>query len=387
MSIGSTITLADLSNDPFPIYRKLRGEAPVCYVPDLKKWLVTRWEDCKYIEQNHDIFSTREDPSLMTRTFGLSMLRTDGLDHKRLRGAVEGALRPKVVKDVWTEILQKDAEELLETQYARGEMDLVADFAGPFAARTLKHLLSMWEASDAEMVRWSMTFMDGIANFKDDPEVWGRVEEANQSINGILDKQIPRLASQPYQNALSGMVEAGLGIEEIRANAKLFISGGLNEPRDAISGAVWALLTYPEQLTMLRGNPALYKNVAEEIFRWLSPVGAYPRTTTCDTSLGGVQLEKDAKIMVVVASANRDESKWHNPDLFDITRDNVQSHMGFSVGSHYCVGAWVARAQMMVAMPLLMERLPNLRIDKERPGKMWGFGFRGLTSFHVKWDS
>jgi hypothetical protein len=387
MGIGRTITLAELNHDPFPIYKRLRDEEPCCFVNDLNKWLVTRWDDCKFIEQNHDIFVNREDPSLMTRTFGLSMLRTDGGEHKRLRAAVEGPLRPAVVRDLWTDILRKEAEDLIATHFQRGEMDLVEDFAGPFASRTLKHLLSLHEASDSDMNNWSLTFMAGIGNFKDDPEIWRRADEANQKINELLDVQIQEIGKKPNHTVLSSMIQNGLSIEEIRANVKLFISGGLNEPRDAVSGAVWALLTYPEQLELVKHNPALFKNAGEEIFRWLSPVGAYPRTTTCDTAIGGTKLEKGAKLLVVIASANRDERRWENPDRYDITRENIQSHMAFSIGSHYCVGAWIARAQILVALPLLFERLPNLRLDTNRPGKFWGFAFRGLTSLHVKWDT
>jgi hypothetical protein len=384
--IGDQITIEELLDDPYPVYKQLRDNEPVSFVKPLKRWLVTWWEDCKYIEQHPEIFTPREKHSTMNRAFGLSMLRTDGDEHRRLRRAVEGFLRPKAVRDLWNERIEQDVEDLIERNYDRGEMDLVTDFSGPLAARVIKHLLSMEQASDQDMMRWSQAFIDGIANESDSQEVWDRVAEANRGVDEILEFEIKKLEKQPNQTVLSSMVQAGLTMDEIKANAKLIISGGLNEPRDGLSSAVRALLTHPEQLKLVRQDPSLYKNVTEEILRWQSPIGMYVRETTCDTTLRGVELPKGTKIFVGIGSANRDERMWPDGETFNITRDHVQTHMAFSAGSHYCVGAWVARSELTLSVPRLFEKLPNLHLDETRPPKLWGFVFRGPITLHVRWD-
>jgi cytochrome P450 len=391
MNVNEEITLEQLQDDPYPIYKKLRNEAPVCYIKNLDRWLVTRWDDCKIVEENSSIFTARENPSMMTKTMGLTMLRQDGESHKRLRMAVEQPLRPKLVRERWTNIYREDANELIDRFIENGKTDLVKHFAGPFAGRTLKKMLALENVSDQEIQDWSIAFMDGMGNFNDDPEVWKRTEEANQRINDAIDEMIPYVTKKPNDTVLSSMVhtydqEKKLTIEEIRANVKLFISGGLNEPRDGISSAVWALLTFPDQNELVKENAQLYANLAEEAIRYIAPVGMYPRQAAIDTTLNGVELKKGERLLVAVASANRDERFWNNSEQFDLTRDKVKGHMAFSMGSHYCVGAWMARLQLAVALPLIMNRLPNLRLNTNEVSKFWGMGFRGLLNLHVEWD-
>ncbi|MFJ5713234.1 cytochrome P450 [Neobacillus sp. NPDC093127] len=389
---NSEISLQQLNEDPYPIYEKLRKEAPVCYISSMGRWLVTRWDDCKYVEENSGIFSAAEDPSMMTKAMGLTMLRQDGGNHKRLRMAVEQPLRPKAVRDKWTNTFREDANELINRFINIGETDLVKHFAGPFAGRTLKRMLALENVSDQEIQDWSIAFMEGMGNYNNDPAVWKRMEGVNRRINDAIDEVIPFLMKKPNDTILSSMVhsyedpEEKLTIEEIRANVKLIISGGLNEPRDGIASAVWALLTYPDQRQLVTENPQLYSSLGEEAIRYIAPVGMYPRQVAVDTTLNGVELKKGERIMVCLSSANRDEHIWKNPNQFDITREKVKGHMAFSMGSHFCVGAWMARLQLAISLPLIMGRLTNLRLNPNEESKFWGFGFRGLLNLHVQWD-
>ncbi|AZU61582.1 cytochrome P450 [Neobacillus mesonae] len=392
VNTNTEITLQQLNEDPYPIYARLRKEAPICFISSLDRWLVTGWDDCKYIEENHHIFSANENPSMMTKTMGLTMLRQDGASHRRLRMAVEQPLRPKAVRNKWTNIFEGDSAELIDRFIEDGEADLVKQFAGPFAGRTLKRMIGLENVSDQEIQDWSIAFMDGMGNYNDDPVIWNRTEEVNQRINNAIDEVLPFIKKQPNDTILSSMIHTytdlkeQLTIEEIRANVKLIISGGLNEPRDGISSAVWALLTYPDQWKQVSDNPQLYASLSEEAIRYIAPVGMYPRQVAVDTILNGVELKKGDKVMVCLSSANRDERFWTNPDHFDLTREKVKGHMAFSMGSHYCVGAWMARLQLAIAVPMIMERLPNLRFHPNKESKFWGFGFRGLLNLHVQWD-
>lgn len=147
-------------------------------------------------------------------------------------------------------------------------------------------------------------------------------------------------------------------IDEIRANVKLIIGGGLNEPRDGIALTVWDLLTHPEQLNQAKSDPSLFPSAVEESLRKVVPLSMYPREVAVDTELRGKKMKKGDKIAVLVSSANRDENQWENPDLYNIHRKKLKSHLAFGTGHHYCLGAWLARYQLgMTALLILFERI------------------------------
>jgi cytochrome P450 len=166
---------------------------------------------------------------------------------------------------------------------------------------------------------------------------------------------------------------------------KVIIGGGLNEPRDAIATAAYALLSNPRQRAAVEADPALWRDVFEETVRWVAPIGMYPRQTTREVELGGVRLPKGAKLGVILASANRDESVFENPASFDIHRTK-KPHVAFGGGPHFCLGAWAARIQVgEVALPALFARLKKLRLT--RNVEFGGWVLRGPLSLPCAWDA
>ena len=173
--------------------------------------------------------------------------------------------------------------------------------------------------------------------------------------------------------------------DEVLANVKLFISGGLNEPRDVIATTTWALLRDSEQAALVRADPIAFAAATEESLRWMSPIAMYPRYVSSDTPLGDVELAAGSRVGVLLASANRDERHWEEPDRFDLRRA-TQRHVAFSRGPHVCLGAFVARQQVgRAALPRLFERLPGLRLATGFEPQQVGWVFRGLASLEVTW--
>ncbi len=197
---------------------------------------------------------------------------------------------------------------------------------------------------------------------------------------------IPVVTKHPNTSILSVLLAAGQPMESIRANIKLAISGGQNEPRDAISGTVWALLTHPDQLALLREDKAKWLDAFEEYARWIAPIGMSPRRVARPWSYGGVDFEPEDRVFFMFGSANRDEACFPDPDRFDITRDTARS-IAFGAGPHYCAGAFASRAMVAdVALPSLFKRLKNLRLDQSEPVRIGGWAFRGLLNLPVIWD-
>ena len=182
------------------------------------------------------------------------------------------------------------------------------------------------------------------------------------------------------------MTEAGMPEEMVRANIKLTISGGQNEPRDAIAGAIWALLTHSDQLALAVSGEVSWLQVFEEYCRWIAPIGMSPRRVAIEHSYDGVTFEPEDRVFFMFNSANRDENHFDAPDVFDVTRDTTAS-LTFGAGPHFCAGAAASRSLVgNVALPKLFERLDGLRLDPLAPPvEFGGWAFRGPLTLPAIW--
>ena len=233
-------------------------------------------------------------------------------------------------------------------------------FALPLSAECLKDITGLTNMRFEDMDAWSQAMIDGIANYTGNKEVEARCHAATAGIDAAIDDMIPVVTKHPNTSILSVLLAAGQPMESVRANIKLAISGGQNEPRDAISGTVWALLTHPEQLALVRDGKAKWIDVFEEYARWIAPIGMSPRRVARPWSYGGVDFEPEDRVFFMFGSANRDEACFANPDRFDITRD-TQKSIAFGAGPHYCAGAFASRAMVAdVALPEHLRAIEGL---------------------------
>jgi hypothetical protein len=171
----------------------------------------------------------------------------------------------------------------------------------------------------------------------------------------------------------------------VRANVKLAISGGQNEPRDAISGCIWALLTHPDQLARVRAGRSPWLAVFEEYARWIAPIGMSPRRVAMAHTYGGVEFAPEDRVFLMFGSANRDEACFANPDAFDLTQSTSKS-IAFGAGPHYCAGAFASRAIVAeAALPVIFAQLDGLALDAAEPVRIGGWAFRGLINLPVTW--
>jgi cytochrome P450 len=382
VTTAGAATREELSRDPYPVYRRLREEGACVWLEAARRHVVARWDDVVRLDEVPGI-TAREEPSLMTRAMGRTMLRTDGEEHARLRAPAHAPLRFRGFAERWGDMLAREAYEGLAALRHRGHMDVLGDFAGPFAARTLKLLLGLHAARDEDLEFASQAFIDGTGNYADDADTWARCERANRLVDEAITADWDRAEDGTVLRAL---VDAGtLSDDEVRANVKLFVSGGLNEPRDVIATTLHALLDDPEQGALAREDPENLAKATEESLRWTSPIGMYPRVVHEDTEIGGVHLPSGARIGVLIASANRDERRWAQPDRFDLRRATVR-HLAFSRGPHVCPGAYVARRQIAhAALPALLA-LPGIRLAGADV-RYRGWVFRGPERLEVTWDS
>ncbi len=380
------IDMAAFHRDPYPILAELRAKAPIAYVPALDATLFTKRDDIFKFEKMIEVFSSLQPGGLMTRLMGENMMRKDGDAHLGERKQMFPSVSPRTVRDVWTAEFRRAALEILADLRPRGACDLVTDYAMPVSAAALRAMTGLRHMTYAELDGSSQAMIDGIANHAGDPAVEARCNEGTALIDRHIDLMIDEKRAAPDQSILSVLLEAGQPMEQIRANVKLAISGGQNEPRDAISGCIWALLTHPDQLKMVQRGDVPWLQVFEEYARWTSPIGMSPRRIAKDHTIGDIHLKAEGRAFLMFGAANRDEDHFENPDQFDLTRD-ASNHIAFGAGPHFCAGAWASKALVAeVALPLAFEHLPGLRLEGDAP-RMRGWAFRGLENLPVAWDA
>jgi cytochrome P450 len=373
--------------DPYPDLKRMRAEAPIAHVPQLGATLITRRDDIFAQEKRVEVFSSDQPEGLMTVLMGQNMMRKDGADHAAERKAIFPTVSPKTVRDVWTAQFRARTAEVLDRLAPMGACDLVKDFALPVSGEALKAITGLTNMSYAEMDRVSQGMIDGCANYAGDPGVEANCRDCTASIDAHIDARMPVLREVPDHSLLSVQMRAGLPEAQIRANVKLAISGGQNEPRDAIAGAAWALLTHPDQLAMVQGGQATWMQAFEEYARWISPIGMSPRRVAKRDSVKGVTFEPEDRVFLMFGSGNRDEAVFARPDLYDLTQD-CSGSIAFGAGPHFCAGAWASKALIAeVALPMLFERLKGLRLDPPEAARFGGWAFRGPLAMPVAWDA
>jgi cytochrome P450 len=390
LSIGSEITVEQLEADPYPTYEQLRAEAPVCFVESVGLWLVTRWDDVQHVDKSPALFTGETEPSTLNRTFGKNLLASEGAYHARIRSIIYPWFRVGAIGEYPDKVISPIASELVDGFADRGECDLVADFAEPLSARVLKQALGLDFVEESTLRRWFAELAEGAANFEGDPERQKIADAASAEVNETVAPVVERLEREPNDTLLSSMVHTEvdgekLTLEEIRANLKVMIVGGLQATTDLIALSLWAILSHPEQLELVRAEPNLINAAIEEAARWHSPVGTSTRQTTAATEIAGVELEKGALVAAVLASANRDERNWTEPERYDVRR-NEGSHLAFATGAHLCLGARLARYETRAAWHVLLERLPGLRLDDAHDVEISGWEFRSPNEVRVKWS-
>lgn len=371
--------------DPYPMLAQMRAKAPITFVPELGATLLTRRDDIYTQEKRIEVFSSLQPDGLMTKLMGENLMRKDGADHQAERRALFPALSPRTVRDHWLAEFRQAALDILDRLRPQGRCDLVRAYAMPVSAEALKAITGLRTMPAPEMDRVSQGMIDGCANYAGDPAIEAECHDCTASIDAHIDAMIPVVTARPDHSALSVMRRAGLPLDSIRANIKLVISGGQNEPRDAIAGTIWALLTHPDQLALIRSGQATWAQAFDEYARWISPIGMSPRRVARSDTVGGVTFAPEDRVFLMFSSAGRDEAHFTDPERFDITRDTGPA-ISFGAGPHFCAGAAAARALIAdVALPLAFAHLPGLALDG--PAPFAGWAFRGPLSVPVRWDA
>lgn len=379
-------TIDALTLDPYPIYRRMRSETPVVRVESVRRTLLTKAADTKYVKDTPALFSSDDPETPMKPAFRAhTLMRKDGKEHMAERMAMAKAYSPKVIDAHWAPLYRQIVSDYLDRLPREGMVDLYADLCAPAAARILAHILGVEEASDAEMIRWSQALIDGAGNFGWRPEPFEQSDRANDEMDALFDSLVARHRAEPNPSAFSIMVNADnpIPMSQVYANIKIAIGGGINEPRDAAATIVYGLLTNPDQFDEVK-RQGCWSDAFEEGVRWVAPIQASSRLVMEDTEIRGISIPKGDTVMTIQASANRDEELFEDGEAFNVFRAKAP-HQAFGSGPHHCAGAHVSRRTVgAILMPMLFERFPNMSLP-DPDAVLWrGFGFRGPINLPVR---
>lgn len=394
--------------NPFPFYEELRVNDPVHWSDTLRAWILTRYDDVMNLFRDPRISANRNavfkhqvqglGPDTLEdfiEIVGKQMLHKDGPEHIRMRRQVNPHFTFQALAS-WLPAIRNTMRELVDRVHHQGQMDLVAEISYEFPPRVIAELFGLPPEDHAQLLSWAKPIAQ-LGSLAGGADPVGTARAANKAIvefARFLTLQAEKRRQAPGHDLISQMLESqrqdpkGVNIEELVANAILMLIAGHTTTTDQISNLVHDLLTHPEQLQMVRNNPSLLPTAVEESLRFHPAVPFHYRIAAEDIPLRGRTIRKGDVVFFGLAAANRDPQHFHEPDRFDITRDAMaQKHMSFSFGPHHCLGANLARRELEIGLEVLLERMPRLRLDEERPPrqKAESLVFRGFHSLHLRW--
>jgi cytochrome P450 len=386
--------------NPYPLYHRLRAEAPVHWDPFLHAWVVTRYPDVLTVLHR---FSAHRTPSPeQLKDMGLEsftpvaqvmvkqMLFMDAPAHTRLRSLAAYAFTPGRVAVLRNQI-QHIMDQLLEQVRDNGHMDVIADIAAPLPAIVTAKMLGVPAEDHIQLKDWSADFAQMLGNFQHNPDHIPGALKAVEGMTAYFKDAIRHTREHPCEGLIHSFLTAEVDgdrftEEEIAANVIVTMVGGQETTTNLIGNGIVSLLRNREQLAKLRANPALVPSAVEELLRYESPSQQTARLAPHDVELGGKLIRKRQAVIAVMAAANRDPERFPDPDRLDIERQDNR-HLAFGYAAHFCFGAPLARIEGQVAIETLTQRLPELELEPEPLVWRANLGLRGLTRLRVRFDS
>lgn len=389
------LTGKNLYRDPYPLYARLRREAPVHLFPETGEWLVTRWADCRTAGSKGKLFVASDSPDRPeTRVFGMpNVLSMSGQEHTCLRQGIDPPLQPDVVGSYIDGLARPIARSFIEKLRPRGSADLTKELFEPVSVRVVAAVMGLEDVDDATLARWFHALNGGMQNVHDDARVWAELDQARAEIDQALRPTVEQVTRKPDSSLLSHMVHGGLpegqvrSYEEIVPTLRVFMLGGLQEPGHGAANAALGVLQDPEAVaTLVRDPEGSALRAYDEGLRWIAPIGVTPRLVRENVELGGVTIPAGAMVALVLGSANRDETFFDEPDAFRMDRKRKQ-HASFGYAPHFCSGHYLGRSIGRIALAETFGSLPRVRLDPERAAETRGWRFRGVTHLPVLWDA
>ena len=379
--------LASENWDPIAMRERtkwLRENDPVRWSEKDGLWLITRYEDVEFCSKHQDIFTSAQGvrPGNPAK---LGLIDEDEPRHGNLRGLINRGFTPRMVKKL-SEVFRAITTQAIDKVAKAGECDFVEDIAVPLPLRLIAYMIGIREEDYDDFHQWSDSMIAADGNM-DNPEIVARATQAFVSYAAYVTQIIEDRREKPKDDLVSILVGAkddgqlmqfqdsgdhlgetanlDLHNDELLKILVLLLVAGNETTRNALSGGIELLIDNPDQRQKLIDDPSLLNSAVEEMVRLVSPVNSFGRTATQDIELHDKQIKAGDCILLLYPSANRDAEQFEDPDSFKV--DRAPQHLGFGMGSHFCMGANLARMEMRVAFEELLRRLPDMEYTEGGP--------------------
>ena len=397
----------DVLSDPYAYYGRLRAEAPVHRDPHTGIFFVSTYDLVVEVLRDHRRFSSNFGAGLGGRSLGNpevrevmaegypavnTMLTADPPEHGRFRGLVNKAFTPRRVA-LLEGRMDEIANDLVDGFLSDGRFDVISQYAVWLPLTVIAEQLGV-PLEDLDRFRhWTEGFttqLSGLAADEDEVEAARRIVEYQkyfaEKIEAVDENSSDHLLSALVQARLEG--ERPLDVAESLSIIQQLLVAGHETTASAIAEGVRLLLENPDQMALVLEDEERIPNMIEEVLRLSSPTQNMWRVATEDSHLGDVEIPAKSFVMIRFGSANRDEKRFPDPDRFDVLRENASEQLAFGHGIHFCIGAMLARKEMLVAYRTLFRRLTGLRLAEGapqvyRPSML----LRGLSELVVEFDA
>ena len=348
-------------------FRSMRADGPVWRDEKNELWAVVQHAPVIEVERSADIFSSSGCYRSRVAPQEEDMIAKDDPAHHEQRELVSRRFTPKAVQRL-EHAIDASVHDLVDAFIDRGEFEVVGDLAAPFPARMTGHLLGFGEERAASVRSWSERLMR-IDQIEDDAGALTGMMTAIQEFAADLGPLVEDRRRMPRDDLVSVWANAEIGgcpldTSVLVQETGLFISGGAETTRTVIARGLYELVRHPAAWEAMAAAPDVVPAAVEEIIRWVTPLNNMFRTATRDAQIAGTAVHQGDRVILLYPSANRDESVFKHPYTFDITRQ-PNPHVAFGFGTHFCLGASLARLELRRLFTHLTRRITNLRVLTE----------------------
>ncbi len=356
----------EVLGDPYPHYARLRDTSPCHFVQSgpYTFYAISRYVDVCAVAKNHAVFSSTGGVGPEWAQHPMMSMYDPPTDHGRLRRVVQSSFTPSALADVSARV-EAETLRLLEPALDTGHLDGYRDLALPIALGLLCDLVGLPRDRDDDIKRWTDATTDDLAGGLSQ----ARQDEARREIGefvGYLRRLIERRRAEGLKDGLLARIVAAhdagtISSKELYAMCVILVAAGYGTTANGIVNMLAALAQHPAEWEKLRADPGLVPRAVEEAVRWDGPVQSFFRNTLEDTVVAGVPIPKGSKVMLIFASANRDERRFPEPDRYLVDR-NSDGHIAFGHGIHFCLGGPLARIAMTAILRTLLARTSKLEL-------------------------
>jgi cytochrome P450 len=403
----------DILQDPYPYFRRLRAEAPVFRDPKTGIVSISTYDLVTQVNHQPLIFSNdfsgrlrsgattdidADEAEILAQGWavGNTMLTADPPAHTRYRKLSMKAFTGTRLQAL-ARTVEGAANDLIDGFIGDGRCEFKSAFANHLPMIMIADALGATRADMDKFHRWSEAFIVQLGGVSDKParlEAARRIVEFQRYFVDLIEQK----RAHPTEDVISDLVHADLAEEgdprkmtyaELLSILQQLLVAGNETTAHTLTAGLFYLISNPAEMARLLADPKLVPNFVEETLRYLSPTNNMWRVATQDTEVASVPIRKGDLILVRFGSANRDEAQFPDADRFDITRANARSHIAFGTGIHTCIGAQLARKEMLTAFPIVLNRLKNLRFQPGRNTFRYSPNvlLRGVLELHIEFDT